>query len=206
MEMKQIPDYPNYAVTRDGRVWSYKTKKFLKPRTNKSNIYEKVILYFNGVGISKYIGRLVFETFYEYEPEVLIYKDGNIYNNKLDNLAETSWSEVMKKNRSKQRNHKPGLTFIRVNPQTNEVKEVIYPCGTAHYHGAIKCCTNEQITHDGYLYFKPGDKEELVEEIKARIHSNKLSLVVMDRYNPFIPAVKSHNKKHEKYLGVLEKI
>lgn len=206
MEMKPIPDYPNYAVTKDGRVWSYNRNKFLKPRTNKSNIYEKVTLYFNGVGISKYIGRLVFETFNGYEPEVLSYKDGNIYNNKLDNLVETSWNVLMKKNNSKRRNHNPGLTFIRVNPQSKEVKEVSYQYGTDHYHGAIKCSINEQITHDGYLYFKPGDKEELVEEIKARIRSNKLSLIGMDRYNPFIPVVKSYNKKHEKYLEVLEKI
>lgn len=49
MEMKQIPDYPNYAVTKDGRVWSYNTNKFLVPYLTKKNI---VVINLSVEGIS----------------------------------------------------------------------------------------------------------------------------------------------------------
>lgn len=28
--MKQIPGFPKYKITKDGRIWSIKNKKFLK--------------------------------------------------------------------------------------------------------------------------------------------------------------------------------
>lgn len=31
-----IPNYPDYFITEDGKVYSFKTNKFLKPRRNKS--------------------------------------------------------------------------------------------------------------------------------------------------------------------------
>ena len=42
--MKQIPDYPDYYATEDGKIWSEKTKKFLSTNT-KSKGYCKVNLY-----------------------------------------------------------------------------------------------------------------------------------------------------------------
>lgn len=33
--MTKFRNYDNYDVYEDGRIWSYKTKKFLKPTTNK---------------------------------------------------------------------------------------------------------------------------------------------------------------------------
>ena len=62
MEMKQIPDYPNYAVTRDGRVWSYISNKFIKPRVSKENSVI-VNLNFEGIRFRRNVARLVFIAF-----------------------------------------------------------------------------------------------------------------------------------------------
>ena len=49
MEMKQIPDYPNYAVTREGRVWSYISNKFIKKldmyNCNEVNVIRQGVFY-----------------------------------------------------------------------------------------------------------------------------------------------------------------
>lgn len=39
-------DYDNYEIYEDGRIWSYKSKKFLKPKTDKGG-YQQVFLYDN---------------------------------------------------------------------------------------------------------------------------------------------------------------
>lgn len=35
--MKQIPNFPNYAITKDGRVWNCKHKRWLKPIKHKTH-------------------------------------------------------------------------------------------------------------------------------------------------------------------------
>lgn len=54
-------NYQNYEVYEDGRIWSYKTKKFLKP-TTLPNGYQVVTLYDNE-GIKKMykVHRIVYE-------------------------------------------------------------------------------------------------------------------------------------------------
>ena len=39
--MKDIKNYEGlYAITEDGQVWSYRSKKFLKPQKNKQVTYK----------------------------------------------------------------------------------------------------------------------------------------------------------------------
>lgn len=54
-------DYTKYEVYEDGRIYSYKSKKFLKPATNK-NGYQVVLLYDNnGKPKMYYLHRVVWE-------------------------------------------------------------------------------------------------------------------------------------------------
>ena len=54
-------NYSNYEVFDDGRIYSYKTKKFLKPQTQK-NGYQVVNLYDNDGKMKKYlVHRIVYE-------------------------------------------------------------------------------------------------------------------------------------------------
>ena len=56
-------DYSKYEVYEDGRIWSYKTKRFLKPGTTKDG-YQTVCL-FNDNGNKKWylVHRVIYEAF-----------------------------------------------------------------------------------------------------------------------------------------------
>lgn len=61
--MTDIKGYDGlYAITTCGKVWSYKSKKFLKLRTTK-NGYKQVALCKNGKYKYKYIHRLIAEAY-----------------------------------------------------------------------------------------------------------------------------------------------
>lgn len=84
---KTIKDYPSYEVFYDGRVFSHKSKKFLKP-INAGNGYYRVEL-FNGKGSSLcLIHRLVAEAFIEnkYGYKQINHIDEDKSNNHADNL------------------------------------------------------------------------------------------------------------------------
>ena len=86
--MKDIQGYEGlYAVTEDGRVWSYRSKKFLKPGEHSSG-YLHVTLSKNGVKIDCFIHRLVAAAYIpnpENKPQVN-HRDENKLNNCVDNL------------------------------------------------------------------------------------------------------------------------
>lgn len=68
IEMKDIPDFEGlYAITNDGRVWSYRRKRFLKSSSNNYG-YLFVALFKNGRSTTKRINRLVAEAYCE-KPE-----------------------------------------------------------------------------------------------------------------------------------------
>lgn len=62
--MKPIPNYPNYSVTEDGKVWSHRNNIFLKSNTNRLG-YEYINLCNENGIISKTIHRLVAIVFIE---------------------------------------------------------------------------------------------------------------------------------------------
>ena len=95
MKKKLIPNYPNYAVTRDGRVWSkpkagggHHNGKWLKPIKDRDG-YLLVGLYKNGKEFGHRVHRLVLETYVGPCPEGMECRhlDGNSSNNSLPNLC-----------------------------------------------------------------------------------------------------------------------
>ena len=86
--MKDVVGYENiYGITSCGRVYSYKSKKFLKPVKNNAG-YSIVCLHKDGEQKNYYIHRLVAEAYLP-NPEELPYvnhKDENKENNALPNL------------------------------------------------------------------------------------------------------------------------
>ena len=82
-----------YAITDDGRVWSYKTNKWLS-QANTSNGYKSVRLH----GKSHSVHRLVAQAFCD-NPEDKCYVnhlDGDKHNNHVDNLEWVTASENAK--------------------------------------------------------------------------------------------------------------
>ena len=96
--MKQIEKFPDYAVTEDGNVWSYKSNKFLKQTKDRLG-YIYVELSHNGKHYRKTVHRLVATTFINNDD---IYKtdinhiDGNKENNNVSNLEWLSHADNMK--------------------------------------------------------------------------------------------------------------
>lgn len=92
-QMKIIPGYNNYYVSRDGRVYGKSKRQFLKP--NLGDGYPKIMLYENVKPKHKYIHVLVAELFIPNpdKKKVVNHKDGNKMNNHVNNLEWATHSE-----------------------------------------------------------------------------------------------------------------
>ena len=61
--MCKFRNYDNYEIYADGRIWSYKTNRFLKPQTSNRG-YQLVNLYDNDGNSKTYLlHRVIYETF-----------------------------------------------------------------------------------------------------------------------------------------------
>jgi len=94
---KTIPDFPDYAITKDGRVWSRLRKntkgercgdKWLKPYVGQSG-HLQVCLWRGGKSYSVGIHHLLLETFVGPHPQGMQCRhlNGNPADNRLGNLA-----------------------------------------------------------------------------------------------------------------------
>jgi len=93
-DWKTIKGYPNYLISNEGRVFSYKSNKFLKPGKG-SRGYLIVVLCNNSVGKSHTIHRLVALAFIP-NPEnklTVNHIDSVRTNNHVSNLEWTTYSE-----------------------------------------------------------------------------------------------------------------
>lgn len=201
-ELKQIPDYPAYAVTKDGRVWSYKNNRFLKPL--KVRDYYRVKLYFGGMIFCKKIHRLVYETFTNSYPEFVIHLDGNGHNNELSNLKPMTRVEH---NHVFKRCNKKMAFIYRVNPKDGTTERVPMPdTSDPIYSGVLKVLSKKPkaLTCRGYIYYYEGKKYRIVDELKARIKCSTLLLRNIDEYSPFKRTVKKSINLNKKLLEALE--
>jgi hypothetical protein len=87
--MKSIPEFDNYYVSEDGRIWSdYKGKKKLLKQSKSKKGYMRVNLYLNKKNYNRRVHRLVAQVFIpnpENKPEVN-HKNGNTVDNHSRNL------------------------------------------------------------------------------------------------------------------------
>lgn len=86
--IKKIPEFPNYSITTQGKVYSNRFNRWLKPSFNLKTGYLQVILYTNKQRFCKRIHRLVLETFIGPCPNGMesCHNDDNKLNNLLSNL------------------------------------------------------------------------------------------------------------------------
>lgn len=86
--MVDIKNYEGlYAITEDGRVWSYRNKKFLKLQKGKTGYY-KVVLSKNNIQKTYNIHKLVAIAYIDNPNDYpcINHKDENKLNNKVENL------------------------------------------------------------------------------------------------------------------------
>lgn len=94
-EFKKIKDYEDYSISNFGRVYSHKSKIFLKPFltiVENPESYFKVRLSKNNKSKNFYVHRLVAEAFVSNpnDHETVNHKDCNKHNNRFDNLEFVS--------------------------------------------------------------------------------------------------------------------
>ncbi len=91
---KPIEDYVNYSITEEGRIWSEKRNKWLKPRKN-SNGYLIINLYKNKKYITLQLHRLVAQTYIPNpcnKPQIN-HKSGIKTDNRAENLEWVTCQE-----------------------------------------------------------------------------------------------------------------
>lgn len=95
--MKPIPNFPNYKISLNGKVYSINYKKFLKTQINADG-YETVQLQNNGIKQDFLVHRLVATGFIQKTENrnYVNHKNGNKLDNNVENLEWVTNSENMK--------------------------------------------------------------------------------------------------------------
>lgn len=133
--MKTIPNFPNYAITKDGRVWSkkrvtlshYSVKgKWLKPRQTTAG-YCEAVLFCVGKEYKKAVHRLVLETYVGPCPPGMECRhlDGNSLNNRLNNLKWGTHQENVQ-DAIKQKTFAMGENHFYAKLKASDVRIIIY--------------------------------------------------------------------------------
>ena len=152
--MKDIKGYEGlYAITSCGRVWSYRSKKFLKPKRRKDN-YLEVCLCKNGNQKSKLIHQLVAEAYLPNPNNypVVLHLDGaesrdhNWINNLKWGTQKENCNEPIYKGRRSKR-----IRCIETGEIYPSMKEAERQIGIAA--GSISnCCHGKRKTAGGYKW------------------------------------------------------
>ena len=146
--MRDVVGYENiYGVTSCGRVWSYKSQKFLKPRVN-NNGYLFVDLYKDGKRKKYYIHKLVSQAFLP-NPNNLTEVD-HIDNDKMHNyLNNLQW--ITHKDNVRKSCNKPILQYdldgnlIREWPSATDV-------GSEVRLNIVQCLRGKNKTAYGFIW------------------------------------------------------
>jgi len=107
--MKTIPNFENYAATKDGRIWSKKSEKWLKPQ--RWGNYLRVSLFRKKKVYQVSVHRIILETFVGKCPKNMGCR--HINNNPRDNrISNLRWG-TQKENIQDQVKHRTHSGFFR---------------------------------------------------------------------------------------------
>lgn len=109
-QWKEIPNFPGYFASTLGRIKGHR-KSILVPSKSKRN-YLIVKLYIEGRIVTKTVHRLIIITFMGESHLECNHKDGNKFNNRLDNL------EYLSKQENIAHAVKMGLTKVKLSNST----------------------------------------------------------------------------------------
>ncbi len=106
-EGKQIPDFSGYIILANGKIYSKTTKKYRKPSITKEGFDNIIIIRNNGTKRSVYVHVLVMEAFKGKSNKHIKHINGNIRDNRLENLTYATHEDNVKKLLQSKRNFKP---------------------------------------------------------------------------------------------------
>lgn len=165
--MSKFRQYDNYEIYEDGRIWSYKSKKWLKPSTNNKG-YQLVTLSDNEGKQKKYLlHRIVYETF-SGSPIPNNLQCNHISEDKMDNRFCNINLMTCKQNLNYgTRNLRAGKSLTKVLTNNKKLSKVVgafkdgkliftFPstqeakrqgfCSSA----IVRCCNGKRKTHKGF--------------------------------------------------------
>lgn len=98
--MKPVPDFPNYLITREGKLYSIKYKKLIKEKPGGLKKYPRWILYKNGQRFHHWCHRLVCAVWVGCcKDKQVHHKDGNPSNYHPKNLVPLTHEEHLEATR-----------------------------------------------------------------------------------------------------------
>ena len=157
-QWKEIFDHPQYWVSSYGRVWSEKTKKFLKPcQTSNIDKHLKIKLTENNISKKYFIHRLVMMAFAPIEEPnsfQVNHIDGNPHNNRLENLE---WvTEIQNKKHYKEsvipQKRESGEFNLGAKPKT--IKVELQNGHINYYQGLEEACMHMNISKSTFIRWK----------------------------------------------------
>ena len=155
---KEIKDYPDYEISSLGRIWSKKSKIFMKSHNaSSSDLHQKVKLSYNGESKKFFVHRLVMLAFSPIEnPELfqVNHIDGNPLNNTLENLEWVTEKENHKhyKETLIPQRCAEGICELGAKPKNIKVE---FEDGQINYYvGIEEACAHLQISKSTYLRWK----------------------------------------------------
>lgn len=177
MEEMKSTKYNKYFITKDGKVWSEKSNKFLSPFLK--NGYLAINLSINGNHQAEYIHRLVAEAFIPNPNNLpcVNHKDENRLNNNIDNLEwctiadNNNWgtrnkkaSETKRQTAPRRGNHTEAVQVAMCDPNTHDIIQTFNSMASAAEflnldiikgrNGISACIREKQKTAWGYWWKK----------------------------------------------------
>lgn len=132
-DAKQIQDFPEYLVDRDGTVYTARNGAARRPSITRNGAV-KITLYRDGVPYTKSLARLVAEAwlYNDFDPEIFdtpIHLDNDLKNNHVENLAwRPRWFAVKYQQQYWNEEYRTNRTVVE-DVRTGEVYEsMMGPC------------------------------------------------------------------------------
>lgn len=153
---RQSNEMKNYEVSSEGRIKNSKTGRIMKTSINKRG-YEQVCLSENGKQYTKRVHKLVAEAFHpgEHEGLEVTHLDKNRSNNRADNLAWKTRSEIIQqtyKDGRKQTHRMKRVRCVETGKEYESLVECARDMGISR-ESVSKCVNNTTIrTKDGYHF------------------------------------------------------
>jgi len=141
-EWDDLPGYAHkYQVSTFGRVWNKKGRRSVVPPQNST--VARVLLVNAKVNSHKYINRLVLATFknFDLDSDIIVsHIDGDVWNNRLENLCAITRKEQMSKRGEKapkkgEKASKLAQQIIKLDQNGEEVDRYASKMSAAHEHG-----------------------------------------------------------------------
>ncbi len=190
----RMEDFKNYSITKDGKVWSKKTKRFLKQTLCNGYYVVK-----NSESKTRYVHRLMAITFLDNKNNVNIVNhiDGNPLNNNINNLEWITQKDNINKS-TKDTSHKRRViqfdTEGKIITTHNSISEAGKSVNLTR-HAINKVCLNINKTAGGYTW-KYEDETFMYNYVNLE---SAIKIIGYDNYYVFREGL-IYNKQRKSFL------